>query len=33
MIWNTAEWTGTDIGRFAPYVFGKVIGNKGNRIK
>lgn len=32
MIWNTAEWTGTDLGRFAFYVFGKMIGKKGKRI-
>ena len=33
MIWDTAEYAHVDLGRFAPYVFGKMIGSKGRRIK
>lgn len=26
VIWNVTEWAGIPLGRFAPYVFGKMIG-------
>jgi hypothetical protein len=32
-IWNFSEITGIGLGRFAPYIFGKMIGSKGVRIK
>ena len=28
-IWNISEFTGIPLGRFAPFVFGKMIGVKG----
>ena len=31
-IWNISEMTGIGLGRFAPYVFGKIIGNEGKKI-
>lgn len=32
-IWNLSEFFGISLGRFAPYVFGKMIGQKGLLIK
>lgn len=32
-IWQTAEFLGIDLGMFAPFVFGKMMGQKGKRIK
>lgn len=32
-IWEIAEYFYIDLGTFAPYVFGKMIGRKGKRIK
>jgi len=32
-IWNLSEFTGIGLGRFTPYVFGKMIGIKGHKIK
>ena len=29
IIWDTSEFTGIRLGRFAPFVFGKMIGVKG----
>jgi hypothetical protein len=31
-IWNLSEWSGIGLGRFAPYVFGKMIGAKGSNV-
>jgi hypothetical protein len=28
-VWEISEFTGIGLGRFAPYVFGKMIGSKG----
>ena len=30
-VWNLSEWTGIGLGRFAPFVFGKMIGREGHR--
>ncbi|HXH70471.1 MAG TPA: hypothetical protein VNI60_09095 [Pyrinomonadaceae bacterium] len=32
IIWNCSEFFGVGLGRFAPFVFGKMIGSKGKRI-
>lgn len=32
-IWNTSEHYGIGLGRFGPFVFGKMIGIKGKRVK
>ena len=32
LIWNLGEWSGIGLGRFGPFVFGKMIGRKGKRI-
>ena len=29
MIWNFCEFTGFPMGRFAPYIFGEMVGSKG----
>ena len=31
-IWSLSEFTGIGLGRFAPYVFGKMIGCKGKKV-
>jgi len=31
-IWNTSEYTGIGLGRFAPIVFGWMIGSKGTKL-
>ena len=31
-IWNFSEWSGIGLGRFAPYVFGRMIGCKSFEI-
>ena len=31
-IWNLSEFTGVGLGRFAPFVFGKMIGRRGKRV-
>lgn len=28
-IWNVSEFTGIGLGKYAPYVFGKMLGKKG----
>jgi hypothetical protein len=33
LIWLASEFTGIGLGRFAPFVFGKMIGREGKRIK
>ena len=33
IIWELSETSGIPLGRFAPYVFGKMIGSKGKLIK
>lgn len=33
IIWNISEWSGIGLGRFAPYVFGKMIGSVANPTK
>jgi len=33
MIWNMAEYLSIDLGKFAPIVFGWMIGKRGKRIK
>ena len=32
-IWNLSEWSGIGLGKYAPMVFGKMIGSKGKRIR
>ena len=32
-IWNLSEWSGIGLGRFAPFVFGKMIGSKGKEVR
>lgn len=32
LIWNISEYTGVGLGRFAPYVFGKMINSKGKKL-
>ena len=32
-IWNFSEWSGIGLGRFAPHVFGAMIGSKANKKK
>jgi hypothetical protein len=32
-VWELSENSGIGLGRFAPFVFGKMIGAKGKRIK
>jgi hypothetical protein len=32
-LWNFSEWSGIGLGRFAPYVFGLMIGRKGKRVQ
>lgn len=31
-IWNISEFTGIGLGKFAPYVFGKMINMKGKKL-
>ncbi len=31
-IWNLAEFYSIDLGRFAPWILGKMLGVKGRRI-
>ena len=31
-IWNLSEWSGIGLGKYAPYVFGKMIGSKGSEV-
>jgi hypothetical protein len=31
-IWELSEFYGIGLGRFAPFVFGKMIGRKGKKI-
>ena len=31
IIWNLSEWSGIGLGRFAPLVFGLMIGRKGRK--
>lgn len=33
IIWDLAEYTGIGLGRFAPYVFGMMIGAKPVKVK
>jgi hypothetical protein len=33
ILWNLSEWTGIGLGRFPPYVFGKMLGCEYRRIK
>jgi hypothetical protein len=28
IVWNLSEWLGIPLGKFAPFVFGKMIGSK-----
>lgn len=30
-VWNLSEYTGIPLGRFAPWVFGQMIGVKGEK--
>ena len=32
LLWEFCEATGINLGRFAPWVFGKMIGCKGRRV-
>lgn len=32
LIWNVSEFTGIGLGKYAPYVFGKMIGSDGVEI-
>lgn len=31
-IWDLSEWSGIGLGRWAPVVFGRMIGRKGKRV-
>lgn len=31
-IWELSEFTGVGLGRFAPFIFGKMIGHSGKMI-
>lgn len=31
-VWDMSEFTGIGLGRFAPYVFSKMIGKKGEKL-
>lgn len=31
-IWNLSEWSGIGLGKYAPYVFKKIIGIKGQEV-
>jgi hypothetical protein len=33
MVWGMSETCGIDLGRFAPWVFGKMIGRKGREVR
>lgn len=33
ILWTLSEWSGIGLGRFAPYVFAKMIGCEYRRIK
>ncbi len=33
VIWNTSESLGIGLGRFGPFVFGKMIGAKGVKVE
>lgn len=33
LIWNLSERTGIGLGRFAPIVFERMIGTKGEKVK
>lgn len=33
LIWRLSEFCGIGLGRFAPFVFERMIGSKGHRIK
>ncbi len=32
IVWDLSEWSGIGLGRFAPIVFGLMIGSKGRKI-
>jgi hypothetical protein len=32
LVWFLSEFTGIGLGRFAPWVFGQMIGRKGKRV-
>lgn len=31
-IWKTSEFFGINLGRFAPFIFGKMLGSKGKKV-
>jgi hypothetical protein len=31
-LWNLSEWSGVGLGRFAPFVFEKMLGIKGQKV-
>lgn len=31
LLWDLSEFTGIGLGRFAPYVFGQMVGVKGKK--
>ena len=33
LIWDFSEWSGLPLGRFAPWVFGGMIGSKPHKVK
>ncbi len=33
LIWELSEWSGIGLGRFAPWVFGGMIGARGHRVE
>ena len=33
LVWNTSEFLHIGLGRFAPFVFERMIGSKGKRIE
>ncbi|MCI0392225.1 MAG: hypothetical protein MOB07_26135 [Acidobacteria bacterium] len=33
LVWRSAEACGVDLGRFAPWVFGQMIGSRGREVR
>ena len=33
LLWNFSEWSGMGLGRFAPIIFGWMIGVKGKKVE
>ena len=33
LVWNLSEYFHINLGKYAPYIFGKMIGSKGKRVE